>query len=57
MIAARDKGAVVFLVPADNCAEAKSATPAGLQLVKVGTLHDAVGALSTLRGGGTPAGC
>ena len=57
MIAARDKGAVVFLVPADNCAEARSATPAGLRLVKVSTLHEAVGALGTLRGGGTPAGC
>jgi PDZ domain-containing protein len=57
MIAARDKGAVVFLVPADNCAEAKGATPAGLQLVKVGTLHDAVTALRTLRDGGTPNGC
>jgi Lon-like protease len=57
MIAARDKGAVVFLVPAGNCAEAKGATPRGLQLVKVSTLHDALGALGLLRGGGAPAGC
>ncbi len=57
MIAARHKGAAVFLVPADNCDEAKRATPAGLQLVKVGSLHGAVGALQTLRNGGTPPGC
>lgn len=57
MIAARDRGAVVFLVPTENCAEAKGATPRGLQLVKVSSLHDALGALATLRGGGTPAGC
>jgi Lon-like protease len=57
MIAARDKGAVVFLVPADNCAEAKGATPRGLQLVRVGSLHDALGALASLRAGRTPAGC
>ncbi len=57
MIAARDKGAVVFLVPADNCEEARGAIPNGLQLVRVATLHDAVGALETLRGGGNPAGC
>jgi Lon-like protease len=57
MIAARDKGAVVFLVPADNCQEAKGATPDGLQLVKVSSLHQALGALQTLRSGGTPEGC
>jgi PDZ domain-containing protein len=57
MIAARHKGAVVFLVPADNCDEAKRATPAGLQLVKASSLHDAVTALQTLRAGGTPPGC
>jgi PDZ domain-containing protein len=57
MIAARHKGAAVFLVPADNCDEAERATPDGLQLVKVTTLHDAVSALQTLRNGGTPPGC
>lgn len=57
MIAARAKGAVVFLVPADNCQEAAGATPDGLQLVKVTTLHQALGALQTLRSGGTPEGC
>lgn len=57
MIGARDKGATVFLVPADNCQEAKADSPAGLELVKVDSLHDAVAALATLRGGGTPGGC
>src|SRR5262249_22945841 len=57
MIAARDAGAVVFLVPADNCDEATRATPSGLQLVKGSSLHQAGGALGARRTGGTPAGC
>jgi PDZ domain-containing protein len=57
MIAAREAGATVFLVPADNCAEALTQVPEGLQLVKVGTLTDATAALDTLRAGGTPPGC
>jgi len=57
MIAARDKGAVVFLVPADNCEEAQGDHPDGLQLVKVSSLHQALGALATLRTGGSPEGC
>ncbi|GGM07876.1 YlbL family protein [Nakamurella endophytica] len=56
-IAARDAGATVFLVPADNCAEALTRVPDGLQLVKVATLSDAMAALKTLAGGGTPPGC
>ena len=46
--AARDAGANVFLVPADNCTEAKTKAPDGLELVKVGKLSDAVDALDTL---------
>ncbi len=42
MIAARDKGATVFLAPAGNCDDVRKATPAGLKVVKVSTLHDAV---------------
>lgn len=57
MISARDAGATVFLVPKDNCTEAKTRIPTGLQLVKVGTLADAVDALHTLRTGGTPPTC
>jgi PDZ domain-containing protein len=57
MRAARDAGATVFLVPADNCPEAASAAPDGLQLVRVGTLHDAIAALDDLNGGRQPASC
>ena len=42
MIAARDKGATVFLAPAGNCDDVRGATPSGLQVVKVSTLHGAV---------------
>lgn len=57
MIRARDAGATVFLVPADNCAEAAQRTPEGLRLVRVSTLKEAVGALDALRAGRQPAGC
>jgi PDZ domain-containing protein len=56
MTAAREAGATVFLVPADNCLEAKQRAPEGLRLVKVETLTDAVQALESLsRGGDAPA--
>jgi PDZ domain-containing protein len=42
MIAARDKGATVFLAPAGNCDDVRGATPDGLTVVKVYTLHGAV---------------
>jgi Lon-like protease len=48
LIAARAKGATVFLVPAGNCAEATRRPPAGLQLVKVESLSGAVNALKAL---------
>ncbi|MDQ4115815.1 MAG: PDZ domain-containing protein [Actinomycetota bacterium] len=57
MLKASEVGATTFLVPADNCAEAAADAPDGLQLVRVGTLGEAVTALDTLRGGGTPPGC
>ncbi len=57
MRAARDAGATVFMVPAANCAEAVSTAPAGLQLVRVGTLHDAVAALDALRDGRQAPAC
>ncbi|HEX4246258.1 MAG TPA: S16 family serine protease [Pseudonocardia sp.] len=57
MIAARHAGATVFLVPAANCAEAAANTPAGLQLVKVTALADAVDSLTALKHGRTPPGC
>jgi PDZ domain-containing protein len=42
MLAARRKGASVFLAPASNCSDVRGATPSGLQVVKVSTLHEAV---------------
>jgi PDZ domain-containing protein len=57
MIGAKDKGATVFLSPAQNCAEAKGATPDGVTLIKVSTLKDALAALKTLREGGAPPSC
>ncbi len=57
MVAAREAGATVFLVPAKNCQEASSDVPGGLQLVKVGTLGQAVDALHTVTAGGRPPSC
>ena len=57
MIAATEIGAELFLVPADNCAEARAAPQPGLTLAKVSTLDDALAALEDLRAGGTPQGC
>src|SRR5829696_760754 len=51
LIAAKDKGATVFLVPAGTCAEAARRPPAGLQLVKVDALGGAVDALEAIRAG------
>jgi Lon-like protease len=49
---AHDEGATVFLVPDANCEEAVATNPDGeLQLVRVGTLHDAVVALEALAAG------
>ena len=56
-IAARQAGATIFLTPASNCPEALTRVPAGLQLVKVATLADAMTALQTISAGGTPPGC
>ncbi|MCW2679302.1 MAG: hypothetical protein JWM62_703 [Frankiales bacterium] len=57
LIAARRKGAVVFLVPEGNCAEAVGRPPAGLTLVKVGTLEDALDGLEAVRRGAQPTTC
>ena len=57
MIGAKRRGATVFLVPAANCADAKASRPDGLQLVKVGTLAQALDGLRVLVDGGTPVGC
>lgn len=57
MLSAKEAGATVFLVPADNCDEAKSAHEGGLELVKVDTLGGAVDALHAISAGGEPPRC
>ncbi|MGQ5226016.1 S16 family serine protease [Streptomyces sp. yara] len=49
--AAKRDGATVFLVPRDECAEAKAELPQGLRLVPVTTLEGAVDALAALEKG------
>ncbi len=57
ILAAREAGATVFMVPAGNCAEALTAHEDGLQLVKVDTLSTAVDALNMISAGGEPPTC
>ena len=51
MVGARNAGATLFLTPAANCADTKGAVPAGLRLVKVSTLNQAVTYLEALKSG------
>jgi Lon-like protease len=57
IVAAQDAGASVFLVPAENCNEAKSAHENGMDLVKVENLGGAVDALKALSAGGEAPHC
>jgi PDZ domain-containing secreted protein len=57
MVAAQDIGADLFLVPADNCTEAKGVADPGFPLARVASLDDALKALSDFEAGRTPAGC
>jgi Lon-like protease len=57
MLAAHEAGATVFLVPTDNCADARGGNEDGLELVKVDTLGQAVDALHVLSAGGEPPRC
>ena len=57
LVAAKAKGAAAFLVPEGNCAEAASRPPAGLPLIKVATLQDALAGLEALRRGDEPVLC
>ena len=57
LITAKDAGASDFLVPADNCAEALTRVPAGLTLIKVSSLTDAMTALDEISKGQPTAGC
>jgi Lon-like protease len=51
MIAARKAGATYFLAPAGNCSDVVKATPKGLTIVKVSTLHGAVTDLEAIKAG------
>jgi PDZ domain-containing protein len=51
MVGARQAGATIFLTPALNCGDTKGAVPAGLQLVKVSTLNQAVTDLQAIKAG------
>jgi Lon-like protease len=51
MVGARDAGATVFLAPAGNCADTAGAVPAGLRVVKVSTLSQAVSDLEAIKAG------
>ena len=57
MVAARKLGAVLFLVPAGNCAEAKAVADPGFPLAKVASLDEALTALADFRAGRTPPSC
>ncbi len=57
MVAARDAGATYFLTPASNCSDTTGAVPAGLRLVKVSTLTQAVDYLEDIRAGQSVPSC
>jgi PDZ domain-containing protein len=57
LVGAKEAGATVFLVPADNCAEAVRNAQPDLPLLRVGSLDEALNALETLRAGGQPTRC
>jgi Lon-like protease len=57
MPAARRDGAVIFLTPKDNCAEAVANAVPGLELVQVTSLDDALAALRMIRAGQQPPLC
>jgi PDZ domain-containing protein len=57
MVAAQEIGAELFLVPADNCAEATGVADPGFPLARVADLDDALTALSDFEAGRTPATC
>ena len=49
MVGARNAGATIFLAPASNCSDVRGAIPAGLKVVKVSTLDQAVTDLEALK--------
>jgi len=57
MVGARDAGATIFLAPASNCSDVKGAIPAGLRVVKVSTLSQAVTYLEDIKAGQSVPSC
>jgi len=57
LVGAKEAGAQIFLVPADNCAEALRNAVPGLPMARVATVDDALAAVATFTSGGTPAKC
>jgi PDZ domain-containing protein len=51
MVGARNAGATIFLAPASNCSDVNGAIPAGLRVVKVSTLSQAVTYLDDIKEG------
>ena len=51
MVGARSAGATIFLTPAGNCSDTAGAVPAGLRLVKVSTLSQAMSDLEAIKAG------
>jgi len=57
MVGARDAGATIFLTPASNCSNTTGAVPAGLRLVEVSTLTQAVDYLEDIKAGKSVPSC
>ena len=57
MVTAQQAGATVFLVPADNCDEARTVRGNTMELIKAETLQQTIEALETLTSGGKPPVC
>ena len=57
MVGARNAGATVFLAPAGNCSDTAGAVPAGLRVVKVSTLSQAVSDLEAIKAGKSVPSC
>ncbi|TDC02368.1 PDZ domain-containing protein [Micromonospora fluostatini] len=57
LVGAKQAGAEAFLVPADNCAEALRNPQPDLPMLRVGSLDEALTALTALRSGGQPTRC
>ena len=57
MYSAQEAGATAFLVPADNCDEARTAPDNTMQLIKAQSLTQTIDALKSLSSGTEPPRC